>query len=91
MNYFEQLKTKDWKRKRVEILIRDRATCKACGEISTNPHIHHKEYLSGLLAWEYPDELLITLCNACHYKVHKSDLSTRVKSIGQIIKKNYHA
>lgn len=34
-------------------------------------HIHHKYYVKNLLAWEYPDEALITLCFDCHENLHK--------------------
>jgi len=34
-------------------------------------HIHHKFYVKNLLAWEYPDETLITLCFDCHENLHK--------------------
>lgn len=27
-------------------------------------------YIDGLLAWEYPDDLLLTLCDECHKKWH---------------------
>jgi hypothetical protein len=32
--------------------------------------VHHKKYISGLLAWQYPSELLITLCRSCHESIH---------------------
>jgi 5-methylcytosine-specific restriction endonuclease McrA len=37
-----------------------------------NMHIHHKYYQKGLLAWEYPDAALITLCWDCHEELHKN-------------------
>ena len=64
-SYAEKLKDPRWKSRRMEILVRDKGRCVACG----SPHwlqVHHKEYISGLEPWEYPDELLETLCRRCH-------------------------
>ena len=33
--------------------------------------VHHKQYITGLYAWEYNKNDLITLCSECHLKVHK--------------------
>lgn len=35
-------------------------------------HIHHKYYMKDLLAWEYKDDALITLCQTCHEYLHKN-------------------
>lgn len=64
-SYQEKLKDPRWKRRRIEILVRDKGRCVKC----MSPHwlqVHHKEYVSGLEPWEYPDELLETLCRRCH-------------------------
>jgi hypothetical protein len=34
-------------------------------------HIHHKYYVKSLLAWEYKDDALVTLCQTCHESIHK--------------------
>jgi 5-methylcytosine-specific restriction endonuclease McrA len=65
LSYQEKLQDPRWKERRMEILVRDKGRCVACG----SPHwlqVHHKEYISGLEPWEYPDELLETLCRRCH-------------------------
>lgn len=36
-----------------------------------NLNIHHEYYQEGKLAWEYPDDALITLCWPCHEKLHQ--------------------
>jgi hypothetical protein len=28
--------------------------------------VHHRRYIKGLMPWEYPGHLLITLCPNCH-------------------------
>lgn len=33
-------------------------------------HLHHTRYLPGRAPWDYPDELLITLCKGCHAAEH---------------------
>jgi len=30
--------------------------------------VHHVDYISGLFAWEYPNDMLLTLCHQCHSK-----------------------
>lgn len=35
-------------------------------------NVHHKVYRKNKLAWEYPDEDLITLCWSCHEEIHKN-------------------
>lgn len=37
-------------------------------------HVHHKYYVYGRHAWEYPDDALVTLCQSCHQDVHNSSL-----------------
>lgn len=28
--------------------------------------VHHRDYLKDKEPWDYPDELLVTLCESCH-------------------------
>ena len=35
-------------------------------------HVHHKFYVYVYLPWEYDDESLVTLCNICHWDLHKT-------------------
>jgi 5-methylcytosine-specific restriction endonuclease McrA len=37
-------------------------------------HVHHKYYVLNSMAWEYPDEALILLCNKCHFKFHSENI-----------------
>ena len=50
-----------------EVLQRDGWRCQSCGTLS-NLQIHHKKFRSQL-GGDYEDNL-ITLCSACHEKVH---------------------
>ena len=64
MTYKEQLQTKEWKLKRKGIIKRDKC-CLMCGD-TKQLEVHHTYYDFGLMAWEYEDEYLLTLCNLCH-------------------------
>ena len=72
MSYREQLQYSEWNKKRAEIWQRDGHKCVRCGS-RTMLHVHHKEYKSGIFAWEYPNSELETLCNDCHSKEHKPE------------------
>ena len=67
--YAQQLKSPEWKAKRLEILKRDDYKCAKCGE-TKKLHVHHLSYTRGCNAWEYPNEQLITLCKGCHSEEH---------------------
>lgn len=64
--YAKKLKSPEWLFKRGEILMRDNYTCQSCGDQSRVMHVHHKYYLPEREPWEYPNEVLITLCEICH-------------------------
>ena len=66
LTYSDKLKSPKWQKKRLEIMKRDNFTCKKCGDIETQLHVHHKEYINGLDPWEYLNKYLITLCEDCH-------------------------
>jgi len=70
-NYSELLKSPKWQKKRLEIMKRDKFTCKLCGDQETQLHVHHKEYIGGNAPWNYDNKLLITLCEDCHTEVEK--------------------
>lgn len=71
MTYSEKLKHPKWQKKRLQILSRDKFTCKKCGDTETQLHVHHKEYISGNDPWDYDNKLLITLCEDCHSIIEK--------------------
>ena len=53
---------------RQQILRRDGWRCQSCGTMS-NLEVHHREFRSHSGADS--DENLITLCTACHVRVHR--------------------
>lgn len=71
MNYAEQLKHPHWQRRRLEVLNSAGFTCVRCGNADRQLHAHHKVYIRGRMAWDYPDTLLECLCDACHDKAHE--------------------
>ena len=78
MDYYEQLTTDEWKKKRVEIFMRDDCKCYMCGHNNIKQlQVHHRLYKKGLMAWEYDNDDLITLCNSCHRKVHNHLIKSR--------------
>lgn len=64
-----------WKEKRAAILSRDANKCIICG-LSDKLEVHHRQYryisAKGKFKapWDYPDNILITLCNSCHQRGH---------------------
>lgn len=76
MTYQQQLRDVRWMVRRNEILERDDYCCQDClrGKNRLSNHIrlqvHHREYFDGLMAWEYADEYLVTLCDQCHARFH---------------------
>lgn len=58
---------------RAEVLRIDEHSCMDCGlspSEGKTMHVHHREYRPGLLPWEYPIDLLETLCAGCHAREH---------------------
>jgi 5-methylcytosine-specific restriction protein A len=78
-DYEEQRKTKEWRDRRREILVRDRFRCQKCGDRSYHNEVHHICYENDLLYWEYEDHYLITLCRHCHQEEH--DIQKRVNKV----------
>ena len=64
-----------WKSKRKEILARDMNRCVHC-KSDKELQVHHRQYhfivqqQQFRLPWDYPDHLLITLCESCHSHGH---------------------
>lgn len=72
VNYSQLLKDPRWQKKRLEIMQRDQFKCIKCNDNESELHVHHITYLKNLKPWEYPDSILVTLCNNCHHKVHNA-------------------
>jgi hypothetical protein len=71
MTYKEQLKHPKWQKKRLEIMSRDKWTCRACGNMDNMLQVHHLYYMPNNKAWEYDNEAYVTLCWECHEQITK--------------------
>jgi 5-methylcytosine-specific restriction endonuclease McrA len=87
MTYSEQLKDPRWQKMRLEILQRDDFTCQECQDTTSTLHVHHRYYVSGRKAWEYPHFALQTLCEQCH-SFHQEPWWTHT-SDGEIIPEDW--
>lgn len=75
-SYHDLLQDPRWRRKKNEILHRDRHRCRNCGS-GRELQVHHRQYRvirssrKYLMPWDYHSRYLITLCNRCHESGHK--------------------
>lgn len=70
MSYTDDIKEPLWQKRRVLIFERDGYKCQ-CPQHKGRQYsleVHHIDYIPGNKIWEYPDDMLITLCKACHSK-----------------------
>jgi hypothetical protein len=65
-NYADKLQDPRWQKKRLKILERDKWSCQNCHKTIDTLCIHHYRYILKIKPWEYPDNLLTTLCEPCH-------------------------
>ena len=69
--YIEQLQDIRWLRRRDEILKAADWLCNECDTHSTPAReVHHRYYIKGRYAWEYPDTALVALCKKHHDEAH---------------------
>jgi len=64
--YAEKLKDPRWQKKRLTILKRDKWVCQNCYDNESTLVVHHRRYLPDKEPWDYPNHLLVTLCEECH-------------------------
>jgi hypothetical protein len=64
--YSDLLKDPRWQKKRLKIIERDKWSCQLCQATDRTLHVHHTSYRGQIKPWEYPDKLLVTLCEKCH-------------------------
>lgn len=69
MTWLELLDDSRWQERKNFILLRDNHKCqhpKCKSRKHTSVQVHHIYYMPGRMPWEYPDEMLLTLCKYCH-------------------------
>lgn len=74
-SYSDKLRDPRWQRKRLEIMQRDGFKCQECTDDSVTLHVHHVRYIKGREPWDYPNGLLVTLCETCHERLHEDPTS----------------
>ncbi|WP_229747191.1 HNH endonuclease [Mucilaginibacter galii] len=73
--YGQLLFDERWRTKRLDILARDRNQCIICNN-TQELQVHHRQYhyikaeSQFKPPWDYPENLLITLCKKCHNRGH---------------------
>lgn len=92
MTYADKLKDVRWQKIRLNIFERDNWTCQAsdCKAQTNTLNVHHLEYIPGIEPWEYPLDMLTSLCDTCHKKENERDelekhLATTLKMKGFLI------
>ena len=65
-SYSEKLRDPRWQKSRLLIFQRDNWACQRCNSTENTLHVHHKLYIRDKEPWDYPDKLLVTLCEYCH-------------------------
>jgi len=75
LSHKNQVNSKQWKVKSIEIKNRDNFKCFICNS-SNNLEVHHTMYFKDVKLWNYENKFLITLCRNCHQETHdnKKDL-----------------
>ena len=74
--YYQTLQDYRWTMLRQSILHRDGNRCRNC-KSANNLQVHHRQYhtcrrTGGIRpAWNYPQSLLVTLCEQCHAAGHQ--------------------
>jgi 5-methylcytosine-specific restriction endonuclease McrA len=71
MTYAEQIKSPQWQKKRLEILGNHSFKCLLCGNTESELHVHHILYEKNKMIWDYPNHMLVVLCDNCHKKIHE--------------------
>lgn len=86
MSYRDQLRTVWRQRRRDEIRIRANYRCEICSRADQFLNVHHVHYIGGRKPWEYPDELLVCLCDECHGEWHEEYQKT-INALAVILKR----
>jgi len=68
--YEKLLNRKEWQDRAHQIKTRDNLKCQTFDCTTPNDilQVHHLDYFNFRDPWNYPDDLLITLCKTCHTK-----------------------
>jgi hypothetical protein len=80
MNYYEYLKTPEWKQKRLKVLEYWSGRCILCNS-DQRVTVHHRTYerLGNELITD-----LVPLCEVCHTKLHLTIIQSRQVTLQQV-------
>jgi 5-methylcytosine-specific restriction endonuclease McrA len=89
-SYSDKLQLPSWQKRRLEVMQRDSWSCRSCGETKIQLQVHHVDYIPGIDPADYPDDMLVTLCQVCHDKERGRDklethLATTLKMKGFLL------
>lgn len=70
--YSEKLRDPRWQRRRLEKLQAQDFACEGCTDTESTLHVHHRLYRKGADPWDYADNELAVLCEACHAEDHEA-------------------
>lgn len=87
-DYAQKLKDPRWQKMRLRILERDQWHCMCCADATSTLHVHHRRYISGLEPWEYPEALLVTLCETCH-ATESQDIKPAIDELVAVMKETF--
>jgi len=68
LTYKEKLQSVFWQKKRLAVLEEARWRCRECGQSARQLQVHHVFYFPGRDPWDYPEHLLLCLCDSCHVR-----------------------
>lgn len=85
--YHTLLRNPKWQRRRLEIFERDGWRCRSCQDDQAELQVHHRWYAAGKMPWEYPDEVLLTLCKSCHEHISQGRGPTMTASLPMLVRK----
>lgn len=72
MDFKAQYKHPLWQKRRLDVLEKAEFACSCCGDTDSQLHVHHRQYFKDRKIWEYGDDELEVLCEACHEEAHQS-------------------
>lgn len=72
-DFFEKYRHPNWQEKRLRVMEAAGFKCRHCGDTETTLNVHHISYLKGRDPWEYENEELVCLCEACHEEMHSTE------------------
>lgn len=70
LSFAEQIRHPAWQKRRLERLEAAGFRCTKCDADDVTLNVHHKHYVKGRMYWEYSDDELSVLCEACHEEEH---------------------